>query len=119
MKKPGLMMLVVSLFTFALVLMTGCQEPPRAPTGPGGTPVATAYLPTVAERWEAMTEQERGRVCTAASGPLPGEGEVGGAAAGSPSDGVDYREMLKGLENAGNTQSEAAAMIPYALRQCR
>lgn len=101
------------VITAALVVLFGAASCGDSDTP--GSPAATADLEKVSDRWQDMTEGERQAVCTAASGPLPGEGEIGGTATSSP----DYRAMLDAIEEAGFTQSEAAAMIPYALNECR
>jgi hypothetical protein len=103
----------------ALVAATGCQEAPKEPQEP--FPTLSADLNQAARNWKAMSEDDQAAVCMAASGPLPGEGEVGGAAPPTPgaSASVDYRGMLEAIEEAGHSQPEAAAMLPYALNECR
>lgn len=113
-KHPAWFMALLTLLTFMVVVTTGCEAPAQAPG-----PVGTTEGPSVVQRWESMTDEEEKSVCAATSGPLPGEGEIGGAGSGSQSDGVDYRKVLWELEAAGFTQVEATAMIPYALKQCR
>jgi hypothetical protein len=94
-----------------LLALAGCEDKPAPSVS---VSASQADLPSVAERWKGMTDQERKAVCDASSGPLPGEGEVGGT-----DSEVDYREMLKALEAAGYDQEEGAAMLPYALNECR
>jgi hypothetical protein len=97
-----------------LLALAGCGSDTGEPER--GAVTATADLPSVEKRWNSMTGEEQEAVCTAASGPLPGEGEVGGYSTG---DVKDYKGMLNAIEDAGFSQQEAAAMIPYALNECR
>lgn len=113
-------LLVVSAL---LLVLAGCNDSPDpAPTATRTvTAPATAELPMASKRWKSMSEDEQAAVCTAASGPLPGEGEIGGTSTHSPGTDpeVDYRGMLNAIEDAGFTQEEATAMLPYALNECR
>lgn len=110
------------MITTALLMLFGAVACEDSDT-PDPVPTLSADLPKASERWKGMTEDEQAAVCAAASGPLPGEGEVGGGGTEIPLPGetpsVDYRMMLDAIEDAGFTQPEAAAMIPYALNECR
>lgn len=98
-----------------LMVLMGCSG--GEPDTPETSPTPSADLKKVSERWNEMTWDEQAAVCAAASGPLPGEGEIGGTA--TASSRPDYRLMLQAIEAAGYTQPEATAMLPYALNECR
>jgi hypothetical protein len=105
-----------------LLALAGCtDEPDPAPTVTQTVTPRDGDLPMASKRWKGMSEDEQAAVCTAASGPLPGEGEIGGTSTYSPGEDpeVDYRGMLNAIEDAGFTQEQAAAMLPYALNECR
>lgn len=80
--------------------MAACS--PGGDVDPNPTPVYTADLEAVSERWKALSESDRGLVCEQArKEPKP-----------------DYRGMLNALTDTGLTQDEAASMLPYALNRC-
>lgn len=102
-----------------LAALTGCWG--GDPDTPEPSPTLSSDLKKAADRWNEMDEDEQAAVCTAASGPLPGEGEVGGTSTYSPGTDprIDYKGMLNAIEDAGYSQEQAAAMLPYALNECR
>lgn len=108
-----------------LLALSGCgdEDPSPAPTVTATQTVTPrdTELPMASKRWKSMSEDEQAAVCTAASGPLPGEGEIGGTSTHSPGTDpeIDYRGMLDAIEDAGFTQEQATAMLPYALNECR
>jgi hypothetical protein len=102
-----------------LMVLAGCSGGDSDTPEP--VPTLSSDLKKAADRWKDMTEDEQAAVCAAASGPLPGEGEIGGTSTFSPGTdpSIDYRAMLNAIEAAGYTQPEATAMLPYALNECR
>lgn len=80
-----------------------------------GEPGSAASPPTVAQRWDALTEEQRQAVCTEmASTPEPGTTGTGQL----PESGPDYRGMLQVLMGTGLKQGDASAMLPYAANEC-
>lgn len=109
---------VVAIVVFVFVMMTGCgSEPPPHSPAPGPSVSASSAGPLPSQRWAEMDPAARTEVCSKLSGPLPGEGEIGGTDASSS---PDFREALWALEREGGfSQNEAVAMLPYAVKQCR
>src|ERR1044072_2577049 len=84
-----------------LMVLAGCSG--EDSDTPEPVPTLSSDLKKAADRWKEMDEDEHAAVCAAASGPLPGEGEIGGTSTFSPGTdpSIDYRAMLHAIEGAG------------------
>lgn len=97
---------VLAGFTAAMILgVASCSSesgPERTPPPHSTAVTATAGLRAPSERWADLPESQKSTVCVQAR-------EAGGP---------DYRGMLRALMDAGLTQPDAAAMLPYAVNEC-
>ncbi|WP_406381384.1 hypothetical protein OHU25_51300 [Streptomyces sp. NBC_00117] len=98
------MLLVTPLLLLALAACSSGngedKDDDRPSTNP--TAVGTADLKAVKKRWEALTGDERKRVCSQVH----------------ESGGPDYRDMQTELQRTGLTQPQAAEMLPSAVNWC-
>lgn len=89
------------LFILCAALAACSSEEDASPSA--SPSVGTADLDAVEQRWTALTEQQRERVC---------------AHAGSQDGSADLPGALKRLQEYGHSEDEAAEMLPYVMNEC-
>lgn len=106
--------LVITALLVGLFGLTSCGETDTPE--PSATP--SADLKKVSERWSRdMTQDERDAVC-AALRTTPSQEYTDPGSGQLPYSGPNYKAMLDAIMDAGFSQPEAAAMIPYAVNKC-